>query len=110
MSIVTRELNGVHFFEINDELTIYTAAMMKQELQDLLSKQDELEISLEKVSDIDSAGVQILILLHQQAEKKGKALRFIKHNRQVIDVLETLNLEAFFGDPIVLPAKEFEYA
>ncbi|MCE0558841.1 MULTISPECIES: STAS domain-containing protein [unclassified Motilimonas] len=107
MSIEAKEHNGAHFLEINDELTIYTAAMMKQELQDVLSKQDELEISLECVSDIDSAGIQILILLHQQAKKKGKTLRFIKHNRQVIDVLETLNLEALFGDPIVLPAKEF---
>ncbi|MBV7296958.1 STAS domain-containing protein [Enterovibrio paralichthyis] len=104
MSIDVNSKDGISHLSINDEMTIYTATAMKNELVDKLCHCHEMEISLENVSEIDSAGVQILIALRQEAAQLKKEMRFVKHSAAVLDVFETLNLAAHFGDPIVLPA------
>lgn len=91
---------------INDELTIYTAAEMKTRLLELLADNRLLEISLAGVSEIDSAGVQIILLLRREAERLEKELIFVNHSTAVLDVLELLNLVSYLGDPVVIPAKE----
>ncbi|WP_028302000.1 STAS domain-containing protein [Oceanospirillum beijerinckii] len=106
MSIDVENNNGVCRVVVKDEMTIYTAAAMKTDLMDQLTRCDELEISLQDVSEMDSAGLQLMLLLKSEEQKLKKELRFVKHSQAVIDVLEILDLVAHFGDPIVLPAGE----
>lgn len=87
---------------INGELTIYTAANEKQSLQDALDLNDELEINLSQVTEMDSAGLQVLIVLKQEAAKRNKKLRYSMHSKAVLDILELSNMTATFGDQIVL--------
>ena len=106
MSIEVTKQDGVCHMSIKDEMTIYTAAGLKNDLLEHLSGCDDLEVSLEDVSEIDSAGLQLLLVLHLEAGRSKKMIKFINHSDAVVDVLETLNLAAHFGDPIVLTAKE----
>ena len=87
---------------IQGELTIYTAANEKQHLQSMLDLHDALEINLSQVSEIDTAGLQVLVLLKREAAKRGKKLSYAMHSKPVIDVLEMTNLTSSFGDQIVL--------
>lgn len=105
MPIQVKKSKGVCHIGIDDEMTIYTAASLKNDLIHELTDNNELEISLEKVSEIDSAGVQIMLLLHRTAQKEDRILHFTHHSECVIEVLETLNLVAHFGDPIVIAAE-----
>ena len=89
---------------IKDEMTIYTAAQVRRELMEKLETMDDFEVSLGDVSEMDTAGVQVLIHLAKAAESQKKHLSFVDHSEAVINVFETLNLAAFFGDPIVMPA------
>lgn len=91
---------------ISDEMTIYTAAEYKKELTGYLSDSDEVEISLQEVTELDSAGLQIMLLLNSEAKLHGKELRFVNHSPAVIEVFELLNLASFFDDPTVLLAAE----
>ena len=91
---------------IDDELTIYTAAEMKENLLKALYTCRQMEVSLAGVSEIDSAGVQIILLLHREAKRLEKELFFINHSPAVVEVLELLNLVSYLGDPVVIPAKE----
>lgn len=93
-------------FAVQDEMTIYTAAEMKTQLLEQLNLCDELEISLAGVSELDSAGVQIILMLRHEADRQGKKVHFVHHSPAVLDVLEILNLVAYLGDPVVLPAGE----
>lgn len=87
---------------LEGELTIYSAAETKTQLLTFLDSADELEINLAEVSEIDTAGLQLLILAKQEAKQAGKKLHFSLHSTAVLELLELANLVALFGDPIVL--------
>jgi anti-anti-sigma factor len=87
---------------ITGELTIYTAAAEKLALQAFIETGDELELNLSQVTEMDSAGLQVLIALKQEAARRGKTLRYAMHSKAVLDVLEMTNMTASFGDQIVL--------
>ena len=88
--------------EIHEELTIFTAAEQKNNLLGFLNTDDELEINLAHVDEIDTAGLQLLILAKREAAKTHKVLRFVMHSKAVLDILELSNLTTAFGDQIVL--------
>ena len=97
---------GICRVSITDEMTIYTAAEYRKTLLAQFEDHDEMEVSLQAVNDLDSAGVQIMLMLNMEARRQHKSLRFVHHSPQVIEVLELLNLVSFFGDPIVFLAAE----
>jgi len=87
---------------IAGELTIYTAANEKQALQEALDAAEELEVNLSQVSEMDSAGLQVLIVLKQEAARRKKKLHYSMHSKAVLEILEMSNMTASFGDQIVL--------
>lgn len=89
---------------IDEELTIYQAAVLKAELCDISSKAAELEIDLAGVSEIDSAGFQLLVLLKREAAAANKRLSFCRHSSAVLKLLDLYQMAGAFGDPIVVPA------
>lgn len=90
--------------KIDGELTIYTAAENKSRLFESLSECDELELDLSGVGEMDSAGLQILLMLKREAEHADCSLRLTNHSQAVYEVLELLDMQAHFGDPVVIPA------
>ncbi len=106
MALNVKKSKGVCHIKIDDELTIYTAALIKEELLEYWTEHDEFEISLEQVSDFDTAGLQLLLMFHKEAEKHKKELRLVNHRTSVIEVLELLKLTGHFGDPIVMSSEE----
>ena len=87
---------------IAGELTIYTAAFEKQQLKEFLDTDDDLEVNLSQVSELDSAGLQLLILLKREAAQRNKKLRYSMHSKAVLEILEMCNMTAVFGDQVVL--------
>lgn len=87
---------------IQGEMTIYTAAEQKKELLAFIESGSALEINLSQVSELDTAGTQILILAKQEAARAQKNLRFVMHSDAVLDVLELANLTNAFGDPLFI--------
>jgi anti-sigma B factor antagonist len=87
--------------DIKGEMTIYTAAEQKDQLLAFIESGHALEINLSQVSELDTAGLQLLILAKQEAVHSQKKLRFIMHSDAVLDVLELANLTSAFGDPLV---------
>ena len=88
---------------IDGEMTIYRATELKQDLLVALDKTKELEIDLAAVTELDTAGVQILMLLKRQAMATECKLHLVAHSPPVLEVFELLNLAAYFGDPLVIP-------
>ena len=88
--------------DIQGELTIYTAASEKQRLQAFLETDNELELNLSQVSEMDTAGLQILALMKKEALRRGKNLHYVMHSKAVLEILEMSNMTASFGDQIIL--------
>ncbi|MBS3954192.1 MAG: STAS domain-containing protein [Methylomicrobium sp.] len=91
---------------IENELTIFTASEMKTGLLAFLDTGSNLEIDLSQVVEIDTAGLQILILIKREAAKAGKSLKFAMHSKPVLEIMELANLTAVFGDQVVLAHTE----
>ncbi|WP_039441875.1 STAS domain-containing protein [Vibrio navarrensis] len=106
MTIAIKAEQGHAQVSIQDELTIYSAAEMKQALFEALCQFNSLDVDLEAIQEIDMAGVQLLLMLRNESVRLEKKVQLTKHSPAVIDVLETLNLVATLGDPILLPAGE----
>lgn len=87
---------------IDGALTIYEAAGAKQPLIEALNASAELEIDLAQVTEIDTAGIQLLVLLKREAQKAGKPLSLAAHSQASLDVIDRYNLGGYFGDPIVI--------
>lgn len=88
--------------DITGEMTIYTAAEQKDQLLAYINSATELEINLSQVTELDSAGTQLLIMAKQEAARKQKKLRFTMHSNAVLDVIELANLTSAFGDPLFI--------
>lgn len=91
---------------ITEDLTIYHALEQKQLLLDALAGTRELELNLSRVDAMDTAGLQLLILLKKEAQLAGKQVRIVAHSQAVSSVIEFCNMAAEFGDPLVIPANE----
>jgi anti-sigma B factor antagonist len=87
---------------IEDELTIYTVLELKETLLTALLTTDELELDLSGVSEIDGAGLQLLVMVKQESVTLGKTLRFIGHSPVVLELIDLSGLAGFFGDPLLI--------
>lgn len=83
---------------IAGEMTIYGAAAAKDKLLDALAGADELAIDLSEVVEMDTAGIQLLVLLRREALSADKRMSLSGHSRAVLEVFDSYRLAAFFGD------------
>ncbi len=98
--------DGVTRLAVDGDLTIYHAAEIKQHLIDGVRGNGVLELDLSHVGEIDTAGLQLLALAKRESAKQAHELHIVGHSLAVRAVIEFLNLAAFFGDPLVIPASE----
>ncbi|OGS91858.1 MAG: anti-sigma B factor antagonist [Gallionellales bacterium GWA2_60_18] len=103
MTISIEASNGVCHACVAGEMTIYHAAEMKGELLPCLERGTEVEIDLSEVSEMDTAGFQLLLLVKREAANAGKSLRLVAHSPATLEVLDLFNMAAYFGDPVMMP-------
>ncbi len=89
---------------IADDLRIYNAQAQKSELLAALATTDHLDLDLGGVAEIDTAGLQLLILLKREVLQQGKQLTLSGHSPAVRQTLEFCRLVGVFGDPMIIPA------
>lgn len=91
---------------IEDDMTVYSAPQQKNLLLDAVACNKELDLDLSGVGDMDSAGFQLLLLAKREAVSAGRTLRISAHSKAVTELLDLYNMASYFGDPLVMPAKE----
>ena len=88
---------------IEGELTIFRAMELKPVmLADPLPE----EIDLSGVTELDTAGMQLLMLAKRTAVEQQRELRLVGHSPAVMEVFELLNVAAYFGDHLVMDSSE----
>ncbi len=87
---------------IEGEMTIYQAAEQHSQIQAALQAGDQLEINLAGVTELDTAGVQVLMMAKKTAQRDGRRLQLVAHSAAVQDVFELLRVASYFGDPMVM--------
>jgi anti-anti-sigma factor len=104
LQVESRE--GASQIALQGELTIYQAQELAQAFLPLLAKDENLVVDLSEVSDIDSSCAQLLMLARRHCQSRGHQCDLVNHSQPVIDVLETLGLVSWFGDPVILPSEQ----
>jgi len=85
-------------------MTIYSAQVHKSQLLAAVHDNPELQLDLSQVTELDSAGLQVLYLVKREATRRNHALRIVAHSDAVREVIDLCNLNAYFGDPTLIPA------
>ena len=81
-------------------MTLLRAVELRDALLGALEQQGSpVEIDLSGVNELDSAGVQLLLLAKRTALAKSKELRLVGQSPAVIEVFTTLGLNEYFGAP-----------
>ena len=88
--------------EIKGEFNIFTAEELRLQLLEALATSTELEIDLAHVSEVDSAGLQLMLATKREAAGRNLAVHFTGHSPAVCDALELLKLSGQLGDPVLI--------
>ena len=62
-----------------------------------LAIETEIEIDLSRVSEIDFAGLLLMLEIKLTARARGKAIRFIEHSKPTAEIMKLSGLADFFG-------------
>jgi anti-anti-sigma factor len=78
---------------VNGEMTVYTCSELKpQLLAQLTEHADATELELSRVTEMDTAGLQILLTARRHASDLGREMRVVNPSRAVTEVLELCRL------------------
>lgn len=97
MEISSQYINGVRQVRLSGELTIYAALEAMAPLMSALAAEEDLELDLEGISELDSAGVQLLLLARREAELRGCQLSLTRCSPAVKDLVRLYNLSEALG-------------
>ena len=78
---------------LEGEMTIYTAATIRTQLQDYVTGRQQCILDLTAVSEIDSAGLQLLLWVRRVAAEQRADFQLRSISPPVAQVLELLQLE-----------------
>lgn len=87
---------------LSGALTIYVAAEKKPMIAQALEQCQRVVLDLAGITEIDGAGIQLLIMAKVEAERSGVRVDFVNHSEAVIEAMELCNLAEFFNDPVVM--------
>ena len=86
---------------LSGELTIYSVAQIKATLAEAMRDGGEIEVDLSGISDIDSAGLQLMLIAKRHLDC---GVRFVNHSPEVLRLVDLANLGGALGDPLFIAA------
>lgn len=91
-------MDDIFSFTPQQNFTIYNALELKPALLQALAQAAKvLKLNLSQVNEIDSSGLQLLILLRREAKDKSKQLEIIEPSAAVQEIIDFCNLNHFFA-------------
>ena len=100
LRIVQSAHEGEPAWSLEGEFTIPDVVEAKAQLCAALDQGLCLCLDLSGLEELDTAGVQLLVWLKQEAHRKGKNLTLFAHSPAVVGVFDLLQVTGRFGDPI----------
>ena len=97
---VDKHVEGRHTrLSLAGELTIYDALALQQVLLASLAESDSLELDLTAVTELDTAGFQLLFSSGRASRAAHKRFAICAHSDATREVFELLRADALFGEP-----------
>jgi anti-sigma B factor antagonist len=94
--------NGYCTVLADGSMNIYVAARQKTILLEVLQKHQHIRVDLSKVEEMDTAGLQLLLLLKHTASQTGKDVSLVAHSPASLEVINRYKLTGYFGDSVIM--------
>ncbi|MBP8133593.1 MAG: STAS domain-containing protein [Zoogloea sp.] len=85
---------------IAGEMTIYSARDWRDRLLMAMGAPGDVELDLSGVSEIDAAGIQLLVSLRLEAADSERVMRLLAVSARVAEALNFCRLTEFFSDAV----------
>ena len=79
------------------EMTIYESGQLWPALKPFTESQGDLRVDLTAVGEIDSAGIQVLLMARGEQQRGGGTFRVTGWSEPVREVVDAMNLGATLG-------------
>ena len=106
MDINAQQVNGICTLQMEGELTIYHGQEIRDGLIEHLAANNEIELNLSGITEMDTAGFQLLLAAKREGTRRGKIVRFVSHSQATLDVIDLYSMAAQFGDPLLISARQ----
>lgn len=106
MRIDARHQDGICRLRIEGEFTIYHARQIRDDLLEHLDSSKEIELDLGGVTEMDTAGIQLLLAAKREGLRRGKPVRYVSHSQAALEVIDLYDMAAQFGDPLLISARQ----
>jgi anti-anti-sigma factor len=83
VNIKKKRESGSQVYYVSGEATIYSAGELQTSLLDIAQDPGDKKLDLSGVEKMDTAGFQLLYLLHKEMESSGASLDFINPSDEV---------------------------
>lgn len=100
MDISVEEASGTCSLALAGELTIHHSAAVKERLLASIRACARVDVDLSSVTDIDTAGMQVLLIAKREAEASGARLQLGGLSAAVLDLVGLFNLADQFVPPV----------
>ena len=104
MEIIQERLGDKCCLHLRGDCNIYHASALKAALFDMLRTPTPFDIDLSGITEIDTAGIQVLMAAKNHARAHGVELRLLGHSPPVLELIEIYDLAAWLGDPLIVAA------
>lgn len=98
--------DGIERLSITQDMTIYHAESLKDTLLKTIERGHVIELDLSQVAEIDTAGIQLLMLAKRECQQHDQTLRIVAHSPAVHELIDFYNIAGFFGDPLLITARD----
>lgn len=83
-------------FCIEHDLTIYTADETKKQMVEMIGKSVNIDLDLSAVGEIDTSGLQLLVMLKNECIARQGSLKMSKSSQPVINMLKMIGMTEYF--------------
>lgn len=102
------ETSRITLLAIEGELCVGTAEGLRERLLSAFETAgagDVVRLALDRVDEVDGAGLQLLIAAKHEARQRRIELQLDGHPPALLALLELTDLGRWFGDPVVIDSE-----
>lgn len=101
MKINATKSNGMLKAKLQEALDIGKVADARDSLLQILNSGSNLRFDLSSLTEIDTAGVQLVLAIQKEAHSLGKECRFVHPSPTVEEAFRTLGCAGVFDESIL---------
>lgn len=106
MSQALRATSGATVLHIERALTVYQYIHLEKKLRAALHDAGTLQVDLSQVTEIDSTGVQLLVMAKRWAQPRHCQIALLNPSPVAREFLHLCGLDHFFGLPRAEPVRQ----